>query len=103
MDLGEWFQSSVGTRQGDPLSPLLFIAYLERIMDQITSNNFGINVSGTMINNLRFANDTDLLSDNHVSLQEYIEQLTEMAEEAGFMGNRKQKLWCSVIKILINK
>jgi hypothetical protein len=90
MDLGEWFQSSVGTRQGDPLSPLLFITYLERIIDQITPNNFGINVSGTVINNLRFADDIDLLSDNHFSLQEHIEQLTKMAEEAGLMINIKK-------------
>ena len=27
-DYGEWFQTDVGTRQGDPLSPLLSIAYL---------------------------------------------------------------------------
>jgi hypothetical protein len=89
-DLGEWFQSSVGTRQGDPLSPLLFITYLERIIDQITSNNFGINVSGTVINNLRFSDDIDLLSDNHFSLQEHIDQLTKMAEEAGLMVNIKK-------------
>ena len=90
MDLGEWFQSSVGTRQGDPLSPLLFITYLERIMDQITSNSFGINVGGTMISNLRFADDIDLLNDNHFSLQEHIEQLTKTAEDAGLMVNIKK-------------
>ena len=27
---GEWFRTDVGTRQGDPMSPLLFIAYLDR-------------------------------------------------------------------------
>lgn len=89
-DLGEWFQPSVGTRQGDPLSPLLFITYLERIMDQITSNNSGINVNGTHINNLRFADDIDLPGDNHTSLQEQIEQLTRTANEAGLMVNIKK-------------
>jgi hypothetical protein len=87
VDIGEWFQTSVGTRQGDPLSPLLFIAYLERIMDKTTSKNNGVNVSGTFINNLRFADDIDLLNENHISLQEQIGQLTKMAEEAGLVIN----------------
>jgi len=29
-DMGEWFISSIGTRQGDPLSPTTVITYLER-------------------------------------------------------------------------
>jgi hypothetical protein len=90
MDLGEWFQTSIGTRQGDPLSPLLFIAYLERIMDQTTLKNYGINVSGTVINNLRFADDIDLLSEDHISLQDQIEQVTKSAEEGGLMVNIKK-------------
>jgi len=44
-------------------------------------------VSGTFVNNLRFADDIDLLSENHNSLQEQIGQLTKMAEEAGLMVN----------------
>ena len=59
-------------------------------MDQITQSNFGINVSGTMINNLRFADDIDRFNDNHNSLQEHIEQLTKMAEEVGLIVNTKK-------------
>ncbi|CAF1621865.1 unnamed protein product, partial [Adineta ricciae] len=89
-DLGDWFQSSVGTRQGDPLSPLLFIAYLERIMDQTTSTNIGIKISGTYINNLKFADDIDLLSEDHISLQDQILQITNAAEEGGLLINIKK-------------
>ena len=33
-DIGEWFLQTVGTKQGDPLSPLIFMSYLERLMDK---------------------------------------------------------------------
>jgi len=46
-----------GTRQGDPLSPCLFIAYLERVMDVIQDNETGISIQEEKINNLRFADD----------------------------------------------
>ena len=52
---GVWFRTDIGTRQGDPLSPLLFIAHLERVMDHLRENKCGINISGTILNNLRFA------------------------------------------------
>ena len=32
-DIGTWFKQSLGTKQGDPMSPLMFISNLERIMD----------------------------------------------------------------------
>lgn len=84
---GEWFRTDVGTRQGDPMSPLLFIAYLDRVMDQVKQNTCGINVGGILINNLRFADDIDLLDENISSLRSQIEQTKDAAELAGLLLN----------------
>jgi hypothetical protein len=86
-DNGEWFRTDVGTRQGDPLSPLLFIAYLERVMDQVRQNTCGINISGILINNLRFADDIDLIDEDVSSLQRQIELTKTAAEQAGLILN----------------
>jgi len=37
-ELGEWFNISIGTKQGDLVSPSQFIAYLERAMDGIQNS-----------------------------------------------------------------
>ena len=86
-EYGEWFQTGVGTRQGDPLSPLLFIAYLERVMDQVRQNACGISVGGVTINNLRFADDIDLIDEDVSSLQRQVELTKTAAEQAGLMLN----------------
>ena len=87
---GEWFGTDVGTRQGDPLSPLLFIAYLDRVMDQVRENACGVNIGGTRINNLRFADDIDLIDEDVNSLQSQIEQTKEAAEQAGLLVHTKK-------------
>ena len=86
-DYGEWFQTDVGTRQGDPLSPLLFIAYLERVMDQVRQNTCGINVGGLQISNLRFADDIDLIDEDASSLQRQLDLIRAAAEQSGLMLN----------------
>ena len=87
---GEWFGTDVGTRQGDPLSPLLFIAYLDRVMDQVRENTCGVNIGGIRINNLRFADDIDLIDEDVNSLQSQIEQTKEAAEQAGLLVHTKK-------------
>jgi len=51
-ELSEWFETSVGTRQGDQISPTIFISYLERVMDVVKDNNTGVSVQGILLNNL---------------------------------------------------
>ena len=84
---GEWFRTDLGTRQGDPMSPLLFIAYIDRVMDQVRQNICGINIGGISINNLRFADDIDLLDEDISSLRSQIEQTKNAAEQAGLLLN----------------
>jgi len=61
--LSEWFQITVGNRQGDPLLPQSFALFLERITDKIKNReNSGVSVHGNrVINNLRFADDIDII------------------------------------------
>ena len=87
---GEWFRTDVGTRQGDPMSPLLFIAYLDRIMDQIRQNICEVSIGGISINNLRFADDIDLLEEDISSLRSQIELTKNAAEQAGLLINTQQ-------------
>ena len=84
---GEWFRTNVGTRQGDPLSPLLFITYLERVMDHVKETNCRIRLGGTLVNNLRFADDIDLIDDDYNSIQEQLEKTRAIAEQAGLIVN----------------
>ena len=84
---GEWFRTNVGTRQGDPLSPLLFITYLERVMDHVKESKCRIRLGGTLVNNLRFADDIDLIDEDYTSLQEQLEKTRAVAEQVGLIVN----------------
>ena len=67
-ELGEWFETTVGTRQGDPISPTIIICYLERVKDRAKDNDTGVSVQGILFNNLKFTDDIDLLKERRVTL-----------------------------------
>ena len=91
-ELGDWFRTTVGTRQGDPISPTTFIAYLERIMDPIRDNGTGVSVQGHLVNNLKFADHVDLLEEDRGKLQGNLERINEAGEAAGLHINTEKTM-----------
>ena len=62
-DIGDWFRTTVGVRQGCLLSPTLFNIFLERIMTDALEDHQGtVSIGGRTITNLRFADDIDGLA-----------------------------------------
>ena len=80
-DIGTWFKMLIGSRQGDPLSPLLFVTYLERTMDSITKLNLGVSIQGSIISNLRFADDINLMNEDLQALQDQATALQASTEK----------------------
>ena len=62
----DWFQIAKGVRQGCILSPCLFNLHAEYIMRNtgLEEAQAGIKIAGRNINNLRYADDTTLMSES---------------------------------------
>ena len=62
----DWFQIGKGVRQGCILSPRLFNLYAEYIIRnaKLDKAQAGIKIAGRNINNLRYADDTMLMTES---------------------------------------
>ena len=86
--LSERFQMTVGNRQGGPLSPRSFALFLERTMDKIKNReNSGESVRGNRVNNLRFADDIDIIEQSNEKLQDTLHKLHTESEQYGMHIN----------------
>jgi hypothetical protein len=87
-ELTEWFRVSVGVRQGCGLSPYLFNLILEAMMNIAMGNtDIGVRISGEIFNNLRFADDIDLLAESEDKLQELTNRVHESSKRFGLRIN----------------
>ena len=81
---GEWFQTSVGVRQGCLLSPTLFNIFLEDIMTHALENYNGtVSIGGRHITNLRFADDIDGIICEEDELTKLVHNLDTAATKFG--------------------
>ena len=72
--LGDWFQTTVGVREGRLLSTILSRTFLERIMTDALEDHEGtVSIRGRTISNLRFADDIDGLAGEEEELAKLVE------------------------------
>ena len=78
-----------GVRQGCILSPYLFNLYAEFIMRNagLDEEQAGIKIAGRNINNLRYAEDTNLMAESEEEWKSLLMKVKEESEKVGFKLN----------------
>ena len=84
-----WFKIGKGVHQGYVLSPCLFNLYAEYIMQNAKLNEAqaGIKIAGRNINNLRYTDDTMLMTESKEELKSLLMKVKEESEKAGVKLN----------------
>ena len=84
----DWFQIRKGIRQGYILSPCLFNLYEEYIMRNagLDEAQAGIKIAGRNINNLRYADNTTLMTERE-ELKSLLMKVKEECAKAGLKLN----------------
>ncbi|GFO27198.1 endonuclease-reverse transcriptase [Plakobranchus ocellatus] len=65
--ISEAFEIQRGVRQGDPISPKLFITVIEQVFKE-ADIKYGINIDGEYLRDLRFADDVALCTEKEEEL-----------------------------------
>ena len=85
----DWFQIGKGVRQGWILSHCLFNLYAEYIMRNagLEEAQAGIKTAGRNVNNLRYANDTTLMTEGEEELKSLLMKVKKGSEKVGLKLN----------------
>ena len=86
--LTDTLHSTIGVKQGCPLSPTLFGLYIDEVVDYITQRGGGaISFSGTTVCVLLYADDIILVSDTQEGLQQHLFALDDFCAQKGLTVN----------------
>jgi Reverse transcriptase (RNA-dependent DNA polymerase) len=88
-ELFEWFKIIVGVRQGCNLSPYFSLLLLEAVMQLALPNeDVGVWLDGQIANNLRFADDIDLITET--DLHELTDRVNNCSKRFGLQINSQK-------------
>ena len=88
----DWFQIGKAVCQGYISSPCLFNLYAEYIMRN------GIKIAGRNINNLRYSDDTTLMTESEEELKSLLMKVKADSEKVGLKLNiQKTKIMASIL------
>src|SRR5574337_354900 len=94
----DWFQIGKEVRQGCILSPCLFNLYAEYNMRNagLEETQTGIKIARRNINNLRYADDTTLMTESEEKLKSFLMKVKVESEKVGLTLNiQKMKIMAS--------
>ena len=94
----DWLQIGKGVYQGCILSPCLYNFYAKYIMQNagLDEAQAGLKIAGRNINNLRYADDTILLTESEEELKTFLMKVKEKSEKACLKLNiKKTKIMAS--------
>ena len=69
----EWFSVELGLRQGDPLSSILYIIFIDGLVSEVKKAKEGVWFEAEKINILVFADDVVLLASSKVEMQRLLD------------------------------
>ena len=100
----DWFQIRKGVCRGYILSPCLFNLQAEYIIRnaRLDEAQAGIKIAGKNINNLRYADDTTLMSESEEELKSLLMKVKKESEDDG-LPFRKLRSWHLVPSLLANR
>ena len=86
--LSKTFHSTIGVKQGCPLSPTLFGIYIDEIVDFIIrKGGSGVELGGTQVHILLYADNIVLLSESEQGLQSHLNALDDFCAQRGLVVN----------------
>ena len=94
----DWFQIGKRVRQGCTLPPCLLNLYAEYILEnaRLDEPHAGIKIARRNINNLKYADDTTLMTESKEELKNLLIRVREESEKAGLKLNiQKTKIMAS--------
>ena len=84
----DFFDSNMGVKQGEPLSPLLFLFFINDMEDYLKSDNYDIvTIDEILMFILLFADDTVLFSYSENGLQHLLDKLHQYYDMWGITVN----------------